>query len=148
VTDDFELTEAPGHLIRRLAQLHTAVFASEVGDELTSPQFAVLHVLATKGTIDQVTLGSEAGVDRTTTADLVQRLARRGLVTRQRSRLDARRNEVRLTAGGTALHRRLLPSVERVGERLLEPLSARERDQLIRLMQHLVFSLDAGGSET
>jgi DNA-binding MarR family transcriptional regulator len=143
VSDDFELAAAPGHLIRRLAQLHNAVFAAEVGDTLTSPQFAVLHVVATKKVVDQVTVGQEAGVDRTTTADLVRRLEQRGLVARGRSRSDGRRNEVRLTDAGTDLHRRLLPKVTGIATVLLEPLTPRERQQLVRLMQRLVFARDA-----
>src|SRR6266540_2965104 len=75
---EFELISAPGHLVRRLAQIQTAVFADEVGDaRLTSPQFAVLDVLANQGSIDQITLGRAAGIDRSTTADLVNRLVER-----------------------------------------------------------------------
>jgi DNA-binding MarR family transcriptional regulator len=136
---EFELVSAPGHLIRRLAQIHTAVFAEEVGDpRLTSPQFAVLHVLADEGDLDQITLGRAAGIDRSTIADLVNRLVGRGLVERRRSRADARRNLVRLSSAGRELHRRLLPEVMRVGERLLAPLPEDERHHLVLLMQRLV----------
>jgi len=153
---EFELISAPGHLIRRLAQIHTAVFAEEVGDpRLTSPQFAVLHVLADEGNVDQITLGRVAGIDRSTIADLVNRLVGRGRVERRRSRAAARRNLVRLSPAGRELHRRLLPDVMRVGERLLAPLSEDERHHLVLLMQRLVVahqadeevsSADDGGS--
>ncbi|HZD02552.1 MAG TPA: MarR family transcriptional regulator [Actinomycetes bacterium] len=137
----FELVSAPGHLIRRLAQIHTAVFAEEVGDpRLTSPQFAVLDVLANEGGVDQITLCRVAGIDRSTTAELVNRLVERGLVERRRSRADARRNLVRLSLAGRELHRQLLPDVARVGERLLAPLADHERHDLVRLMQRLVLS--------
>lgn len=138
---EFELISAPGHLIRRLAQIHTAVFTEEVGDpRLTSPQFAVLDVLANQGSVDQITLGRAAGIDRSTTADLVNRLVERGLLERRRSRTDARRNLVRLTPAGRELHDRLLPDVVRVGERLLEPLGEEERRVLVLLMQRLVLA--------
>jgi DNA-binding MarR family transcriptional regulator len=136
---EFKLISAPGHLVRRLAQIHTAVFTEEVGDSrLTSPQFAVLDVLANQGSIDQITLGRAAGIDRSTTADLVNRLVERGLVERRRSRADARRNLVRLTSSGRELHQQLLPNVVRVGERLLAPLAEDERRDLVLLMQRLV----------
>jgi DNA-binding MarR family transcriptional regulator len=141
---EFELMSAPGHLVRRLAQLQTAVFTEEVGDSrLTSPQFAVLHVLAGQGSIDQITLGRAAGIDRSTTADLVNRLVERGLVERRRSRADARRNLVRLSQAGRELHHRLLPNVVRVGERLLAPLDEDDRRTLIVLMQRLILGHQA-----
>jgi DNA-binding MarR family transcriptional regulator len=137
---EFKLISAPGHLVRRLAQIHTAVFSEEIGDaRLTSPQFAVLDVLANQGSVDQITLGRAAGIDRSTTADLVNRLVERGLVERRRSRADARRNLVRLSSSGRELHERLLPDVVRVGERLLAPLAEDERRVLVLLMQRLVF---------
>jgi DNA-binding MarR family transcriptional regulator len=144
VVVDFELISAPGHLVRRLAQIHTAVFTEEVADpRLTSPQFAVLDVLANQGSVDQITLGRAAGIDRSTTADLVNRLVERGLVERRRSRADARRNLVRLSPAGRELHDRLLPDVVRVGERLLASLTSEERDTLVALMQRLVFAHQA-----
>jgi DNA-binding MarR family transcriptional regulator len=141
---EFELIRAPGHLVRRLAQIHTAIFAEEGGDaRLTSPQFAVLDVLANQGSVDQITLGRAAGIDRSTTADLVNRLVERGLVERRRSRADARRNLVRLSPAGRELHDRLLPAVVRVGERLLAPLTPDERRSLVLLMQRLVLGHQA-----
>jgi DNA-binding MarR family transcriptional regulator len=141
---EFELLNAPGHLIRRLAQIQTSVFAEEVGDSrLTSPQFAVLDVLSHQGSIDQITLGRAAGIDRSTTADLVNRLVDRGLVERMRSRADARRNLVRLSPRGRELHQRLLPAVVRVGERLLAPLSEEDGRVLVVLMQRLILAHQA-----
>jgi DNA-binding MarR family transcriptional regulator len=142
---EFELVSAPGHLIRRLAQIHSAVFTEEVGDpRLTSPQFAVLNVLANEANVDQITLGRAAGIDRSTTADLVNRLVERGLVERRRSRADARRNLVRLSPAGRELHQRLLPDVARVGRRLLAPLAEHERRDLVLLMQRLVVAHQPG----
>jgi DNA-binding MarR family transcriptional regulator len=141
---EFELLSAPGHLIRRLAQIQTAVFAEEVGDSrLTSAQFAVLDVLSHQGSIDQITLGRAAGIDRSTTADLINRLVDRGLVERRRSRADARRNLVRLSHRGRELHQRLLPDVVRVGERLLAPLDQDDRHAFLVLMQRLIVAHQA-----
>jgi DNA-binding MarR family transcriptional regulator len=141
---EFELLSAPGHLIRRLAQIQTAVFAEEVGDSrLTSAQFAVLDVLSHQGSIDQITLGRAAGIDRSTTADLINRLVDRGLVERRRSRADARRNLVRLSQRGRELHQRLLPDVVRVGERLLAPLDQDDRHAFLVLMQRLIVAHQA-----
>ncbi len=149
VVVEFELMSAPGHLLRRLAQIQTAVFAEEVGDpRLTSPQFAVLDVLANQGSVDQITLGRAAGIDRSTTADLVNRLVERGLVERRRSRADARRNLVRLSPAGRELHQRLLPDVARVGERLLAPLAEDDRRVLIVLMQRLILGHQANEDVT
>src|SRR5690606_10792970 len=74
----------PGHLLRRAQQLHTALFAAEFDRQLTGPQFAVLQVLATRPGISQRALSDLAALDKSTAADLVQRLVQRGLVIRSR----------------------------------------------------------------
>ena len=63
-----------GHLIRLAQQVHTRMWASEVSAEVTSPQMQLLSVLA-KLNIDQRTATSFARLDRSTGAELIERLA-------------------------------------------------------------------------
>jgi hypothetical protein len=56
-TTAFDLATAPGHLIRRAQQLHTAIWAEVVDTGLTGVQFAVLAALEVKPDLDQRTLG-------------------------------------------------------------------------------------------
>ncbi|MEV4657406.1 winged helix DNA-binding protein [Micromonospora sp. NPDC049301] len=65
-------------------------------------------------------------------------LAGRGLVVRAPDPADRRRNVISLTESGADEARRMTRTVERVQQELLAPLSAAERDQLIRLLTRLL----------
>lgn len=140
---EFEIYLAPGHLLRRAQQLHTAVFAEAVADrDLTTPQFAVLSALAQTPSIDQVTLSLRLAIDRSTIADVLARLEDRQLIKRTRDKRDRRRNVLELTAAGEALYRSSLADVVAVGKRLLDPLSEREQATLLKLLTKMIAAND------
>src|SRR5690554_4830995 len=61
----------PGFLIRRLHQIHYAMFFEECKEGgITPVQFGVLTVLAREPWLDQTAIGYEVGLDRTTAADV------------------------------------------------------------------------------
>ena len=120
----FDLASAPGHLIRRAAQLHTATWAELVDVNLTSVQFAILAALAATPDLDQRTLARRVSLDPATLADVSRRLVERGLVERARDAGDRRRNVLRLTDEGARVLRDAIPAVEKVGERLLDRFTA------------------------
>nr|WP_206324012.1 MarR family winged helix-turn-helix transcriptional regulator [Streptomyces sp. HNM0574] len=124
----------PGHLARRLQQAHTLLWGAMVSEETTSPQFAVLNALAEKPDIDQRTLSEHVHLDRSTIADLVARLGRRGLVRRVRDPEDGRRNVLKLTDEGAALHRKLAARTVRMNRVFLTPLDEAEQETLLRLL--------------
>jgi DNA-binding MarR family transcriptional regulator len=138
--DAFELRTAPGHLLRRLQQVHREIWARESPPELTSVQFAVLNILADKPGIDQRMLGELGGMDRSTTAEIVRRLTARRLLARFPDAADARRNLLRLTPAGREARRAALPSAARVSEQLTHALDGQERKELIRLLNLVVDS--------
>ena len=77
------LRQRPGFLIRRLHQIHLALFAEECEPFGVSPvQFSILTVLAEQPDLQQVALAQEIGVDRTTLTNVLRRLERRGMLTR------------------------------------------------------------------
>lgn len=133
-----DLSTHPGHLARRLAQVHNLLWATMASEEITSPQFAVLNGLAQQPDIDQGTLGRQVWLDRSTVADVVSRLVRRGLVARVRDPTDGRRKVLRLTEPGRKAHHKLLARTARMNEVFLAPLSADERVQLIGLLHKVV----------
>jgi DNA-binding MarR family transcriptional regulator len=129
-----DLNTHPGHLARRLQQAHSLLWGTMVSDEITSPQFAVLNALVEKPDIDQRTLSEHVHLDRSTIADLVARLVRRGLVARVRDVRDARRNVLKLTEEGESRHAELVERTARMNEVFLEPLESGERELLLRLI--------------
>ncbi len=122
-----EALHIPGHLLRRAQQVHTALFAEEFGRRLTGPQFAALLVLTTDPGIIQIDLGAAAGLDRSTTADLVSRLERTGRLQRTRDPADGRRRVLAPTPEGRREVEAALPRVRALQDRLLEPLAEARR---------------------
>ena len=85
------LWSRPGYLIRRLHQIHCALFLEECKDAgLTPVQYGLLTALSFRGELDQGSLAEELGLDRTSTAEVLSRLERRGLVTRKPNPRDRR----------------------------------------------------------
>lgn len=128
----------PGFLIRRTQQIHAALWAIVVSDEVTIPQFAVLRVLHEEPWIDQSTLGSRAALDRSNTADVVRRLASRQLLYRHGDLEDGRRHLLGLTPKGEALYGSLLERTHELNERLLAALGSNSRAEIVRLLASIV----------
>ncbi|MER7400086.1 MarR family transcriptional regulator [Streptomyces sp. NPDC000151] len=129
-----DLNTHPGHLARRLQQAHSLLWGAMVSEEITSPQFAVLNALVEKPDIDQRTLSEHVHLDRSTIADLVARLVRRGLVERVRDPHDGRRNVLKLSDEGARLHRKLVTRTGRMNRVFLAPLEEDEQETLMRLI--------------
>ena len=141
------LWSRPGYLVRRLNQVHYALFFEECGDARMTPvQYGLLSAMLKRPRgMDQNSLATELGLDRTTTSDVLRRLEERGLVDRARSSVDKRMNIAKLTAGGRATTHELEASMARAQERLLEPLPLAERERFMRDLVHLVQSFDRIG---
>ncbi|WP_207791940.1 MarR family winged helix-turn-helix transcriptional regulator [Siccirubricoccus phaeus] len=140
------LWRRPGFLVRRLHQIHTAIFAEECQHyEITPVQYAVLTTLSLRPGIDQAGLAQEVGIDRTNVADVLARLAQRGLVKRQRNAADRRAVLARLTPEGEKTTRAMLAAMRRAQERFLEPLDAAEREQFMALLLRLVDANNGSG---
>jgi DNA-binding MarR family transcriptional regulator len=114
----------PGHLIRRAQQIHTELWADNVGTVLTGPQYAALYVVSRWPGINQRQLGELAALDKSTTADLVARLLRRGLLRRHQDPVDARSQVLEVTESARSTLTEVDPKVGTVQGALLEPLSA------------------------
>lgn len=133
------LWRRPGYLVRRLHQIHTALFFEECAPfEITPVQYGVLTTLSLQPDLDQASLAQEVGIDRTNVADVLARLAQRGLVERTRSETDRRAVLARLTPEGLRVTRAMLAAMKRAQERLLEPLGPAERDLFLSMLLRLV----------
>ena len=132
------LYRMPGHLIRRLQQISTALFTEEaIGIDLTSVQFAALFAVKHNPNVDATRLSALIAFDRFTIGDVLERLEAKGLIVRSSSPDDRRIKLLKLTPAGNALLRQAEPAVRRVQERLLAPLSPEQRSQLVGLLTAL-----------
>lgn len=123
-----------GYLFRRAQQAHVAAWQAHVSAEVTSVQFGVLNTLARHPGSSQADLCDALDLDRSTIADIVVRLERRGLIERVRDREDRRRNNLRLTSAGQDEFRRLVPKVRKVDDVLTGSLDPADRAELRRLL--------------
>lgn len=122
-----DLSTHPGHLARRLQQAHYLLWNTMVSEEITSPQFAVLNALVAEPGLDQRTVGERVGLDRSTIAEVISRLGRRGLLDKVRDPQDGRRFLLRLTDEGLRTHRKLTVRTARMNQVFLAPSPPRSR---------------------
>jgi len=133
------LQERPGFLIRRLHQIHTALFADEcAGESITPVQYSILTALDQMGVAEQIVLARAVGLDTTNVADVVARLERQKLVRRRVSRYDKRMKAVSVTETGRALLRRVDAGAARAHERTLAALAPKDRARFMRDLMRLV----------
>jgi DNA-binding MarR family transcriptional regulator len=103
-SEPYRLEDSPSHLLHRAEQLASDRFTQLVGgDNVTLRQFAVLAAIAESPGLSQSALVRATGVDRSTMADMMNRMEKRGWVTRAASALDARAHSVRLAAAGVTI---------------------------------------------
>ncbi len=138
------LRDRPGHLIRRLHQIHVAIFLEECSDfNLTPVQFGVLNVLAGGKVLEQVAIASRIGIDRNNAADVIRRLESRGLLKRPESTKDKRAKLARITEKGRELVDAVFPAMAEAQRRFVEPLTDSEYSRLMELMEKLVVGNNA-----
>ena len=134
---DVDLTEplrSTGHLLRRAVQHYTTLWTAIVTSGLTSPQFAVLALLANGEELDQRTIAEGAALDKSTCGDLVDRLARRGLVAAGPDPDDRRRKLIRITDEGLQRLAAAAPQQREVHSAALAGLSETDRAELNGLL--------------
>lgn len=133
-----EIRDSLPYLIRFSYRRLGALYDRYVGHlGLTGPQFALLLNIHLAPDLEQSELGGQSGFDPATAGGMLVRLEKLGLIARTRSPRSRRGRTVRLTAKG----QRYMEEIDRCRQQLLraliEPLSAEEADQLMRLLTKL-----------
>src|SRR5688500_16507312 len=141
----FDFQHAPGHLIRRAHQVAVAIFMEETGDfDVTPVQFAILNALIDDPGEDQVTLAGKVAFDAATFGSVIGRLEAKGWVRREPDGQDRRRKLLWVTPEGEAAAAAMKRAVAKAQTRILGPLDAAERRQLVELLGKLVTRHEAG----
>lgn len=141
------LERSPIHLLHRAGQCAADIFMAEMeGLDLTPRQFAVLLTVSMNEGLSQTDLVSLTGIDRSTLADIVRRMLKKGLLQRRRTREDARAYAVKLTDEGTRVLAAAQPKVEAVDARILLALTAEQKQTLVADLKAIVQSLQSAGS--
>lgn len=138
-TENLDLYSLPGHYARRVHQAAVALFTEEVGDlKLTPVQYAALQAICNRPGIDQTTLAKAIAFDTSTINGVIDRLEARGLLERNSSPTDKRVRLITPTALGKETLQEAIPRVLASQERLMEPLTEKERKEYLRLARLLI----------
>lgn len=109
-----------------LTTIHSAeqgavtLFRKAVGNDITIRQLMVLAAVKAAPGGSQTAIVNATGIDRSTLADLVKRMQRKGLVTRRRTKEDARAYAVVITPAGEKELARASKVIPRVEAALVE----------------------------
>jgi DNA-binding MarR family transcriptional regulator len=129
-------------LARRFYQICVTLSADSVAAaDLTPLQFAVLACLNKRNGepgIDQNGLAARLGVERSHVSLLVEELGKRGLVERRVNGTDRRARILRLTSKGEGLFDRLRKKNAAANERVLDPLTPKERELLFDMLIRVI----------
>ena len=142
-----DLEQSPLHLFHRAVQVVTEIYQAEMGGyDLTARQYAVLFALAHSDGMSQSKLVDATGIDRSTMADIVRRMLKKGIIQRKRDKDDARAYEVKITDEGVRLFKTVAPIVRRIEERLLSSLNGRRVDEFLANLGMIVTGATDAGS--
>ena len=129
-----DLRRTPGHLLRRAQQRAVEIYQEEVGDDgLRPPQFALLLTVFQKAGLNQTELVHLTGIDRSTLADMIARLEKRGFLTRKPG-TDQRSRHLWLTDSGAEAVRSNAAAGYRAQDRIMAPVAPDERAHFLELL--------------
>lgn len=133
------LERSPIHLLHRAGQCAGDIFQLEMGgSDLTPRQYAVLVTVSQHEGLSQTHLVEKTGIDRSTLADIVRRMLKKGLLQRRRTKEDARAYAVKLTDEGWRALKSTDPVARRVDDKILAALPAGQRDRFVQDLNTIV----------
>ena len=135
------LGRSPVHLLHRVSQVVEVIFQQEIGDtDLTPRQLAVLTTVAENEGLNQTSIVERTGIDRSTLADIVKRLVKKGLLQRRRTKQDTRAYAVRLTEEGEKVLRAVGLVAKKVEQRIAQALGG-SKEAFVETLQGMIDKL-------
>lgn len=139
------LDRSPIHLLHRAGQCAGDIFQTEMAEgDLTPRQFAILLTVANNEGLSQIQLVARTGIDRSTLAEIIRRMIRKGLLQRRRTKHDARAYAVKLTDEGMRILKTAEPTMRRIDDKILAALPTGNRE---RFLNDLLVISSAFGSD-
>lgn len=136
--EEYALSHSPSHLLHRAQQLAADLFQHLITeDKITLRQFVLLAAIAEREGANQSELVRTTGIDRSTLADMVQRMEGRGLLSREKANGDGRANSVSLTQAGRELLADVSPRVAAADAAILDALSKGKRQAFMNSLATL-----------
>jgi adenylate cyclase len=130
---------AESHLARRFHALcHVAMKAVTGTEDLEPVEYGSLSSVHDAPGIDEQHLAERMGFDLTTARRIAKRLERRGFIERSPKVGSARSRGLSVTAAGAKIVERLRPAIRAAHDRIMVPLSDREREVLLDLLGRVI----------
>lgn len=126
--------------IIRAVDIHSRYLVSHYG--LTGPQLSLLTELNRLGPVSVSVLTRGVHLSQATVTGIIDRLERRGLVSRAKSETDKRRVVVNLTAAGTQLLSHAPPALQESFIKRFEALADWEQSLMLSSLQRLVAMME------
>ncbi len=139
----FLLADSPSHLLHRAQQYAAELFAELYDKHVTLRQFAVLAAVQGQAGGTQTDLVRATGIDRSTLAEMIARMEKKGLLAREKSNADGRAKSVRLTSRGRHRLAEAEPHARAADLAILEALPKPKRRALLDILQALTPAIDA-----
>jgi MarR family transcriptional regulator, organic hydroperoxide resistance regulator len=131
-----ELDGLLGYRLRRAqGAMHRDYMAAVAGLDLTQKQTATLWLINSNPGVSQVSVAAALGMDRATMMSVVDRLEDRGFVSRKRSKIDRRRQELNLTPAGQNMLRKVKARIEKHEARFSSLFTPAELTALLAALQ-------------
>ncbi len=111
--------------------------------DLTIPEWRIIAVLGRRAELTAKEVAEATEMDKVAVSRAVAKLVDAKRVATRADRDDARKQLLSLTAQGESVHARIAPIALENEQRLLAAFSARERDQLDRLIDRLLVAANA-----
>lgn len=130
----FSLDRSASHLLHRAQQFAAEQFEGMGDADITLRQFAVLAAVQEQEGCSQSDLVKTTGIDRSTLADMVSRMERKGLIERRTAALDARAKSVHMTDDGRAAISSATPVVQKADEAILSMIPKNRRRAFVGIL--------------
>ncbi len=134
-----------GALYRRLSRGASRLYLDRHGINLN--EWRILASLAAKGRITPMAVCQYTGIDRSSVSRATEKMEKDGLIVNGSDKGDARMRPMQLTKKGRGIHDKIVKLALERERRILEPLSASERDQLIESLRKIQSRLPYINSE-
>jgi DNA-binding MarR family transcriptional regulator len=142
-----ELGELLGYRLRRAQMAMHRDYIDSIADlEVTQKQTAILWLISNNPGVSQADVASALEMDRPSMMAVIDRLQERGFITRDRSDVDRRRQELHLTPGGQSMLAKLKIRIAKHEQRMRSLFTAAELDALFTALRKFQQVMDQSGA--
>jgi DNA-binding MarR family transcriptional regulator len=136
--DKKTLQNLPGHQIRRLNQISTHLFSKHMQDsgyDITPVQYAALLAIKVMPNSDQVQIANYISYDKVTIGGVIERLQRKGLISRAVNERDKRARILNITNEGIHMISQVDAVIEQIQQDILKMLDEEEQQTFMQLLR-------------